>query len=292
MAPELVSAVDALRNDHRHGPLRASADTWFANFKSQAKAANFPLSAYHFLYPHGSASITSQVDTCVNSVGDESIAVMIDHEPDGSGAPIPSVTDHVNFIKGLQSNGFTVHLSYLPHWVWNNMGSPSLAPLANLGLSLTLSSYVAGSGLAASSLYPGSGAWPAAYGGMGAKVWQFTDAAAVAGFLVDANATELSLAETVQLLTNRKDGDMPIIFLQEKGFKGIWSGQLGGALRWHSTQNEATGAQYWANHAGVAWNKGAIETIVPGTLGAFGYRAPGTPLPPATDWSGKGLPGA
>lgn len=182
-------------------PMRSSADTAFAGFRNAAKAAGLPFAAYHFLYPSRSVSIASQAAVAAASIGDTSIAVMIDHEPDGAGAPIPSVADHLAFAKAMRAKGYKVGLSYIPHWVWQDMGSPSLATLANAGLRLQASSYVGGSGFA-STLYPGDGSFPAGYGGMPVWGWQFTDAAKVAGFSVDANAIKGSPADVAAMFSN------------------------------------------------------------------------------------------
>jgi hypothetical protein len=185
---EVRHAAAALVNKGAEGPMRSSADSAFAGFKRQAQSIGLPFAAYHFLYPSRSVSIADQVATAARSIGDTSVMVMIDHEPDGSGAPIPTVNDHLQFALAMRAKGYKVGLSYLPHWVWqDHMGSPSLAALANAGLLLQVSSYVGGSGYA-SALYPGDNSFPAGYGGMSVWGWQFTDTAKVAGYNVDANA--------------------------------------------------------------------------------------------------------
>jgi hypothetical protein len=180
------NAMD-LSGDDR--PMRSSADTAFAGFKRAAKAAGLPFAAYHFLYPSRSVSIANQAATAAASIADTSVMVMIDHEPDGSGAPIPTVSDHLQFALAMRAKGYKVALSYLPRWVWQDMGSPSLAALANAGLKLQASSYVGGSGYA-SALYPGDSSFPAGYGGMSVWGWQFTSSAKVGGQSVDANAVK------------------------------------------------------------------------------------------------------
>lgn len=179
----------AIRAAARSGEIamRSSADTAFAGFKRAAKAVGLPFAAYHFLYPSRSVSIANQAATAAASINDTSVMVMIDHEPDGSGAPIPTVNDHLQFALAMRAKGYKVALSYLPRWVWQDMGSPSLAALGNAGLKLQASSYVGGSGYA-SALYPGDSSFPAGYGGMSVWGWQFTSSALVAGYSVDANA--------------------------------------------------------------------------------------------------------
>lgn len=178
-----------------------SADPDFAGFRSQAQAARGLFGGYHFLYPHSEVSIAHQADVCAAALGSVQ-SVMIDHEPDGSGAPIPSLADAINFAQAMRARGKLVRLQYLPHWVWQSMGSPNLAPLAAAGLELVSSNYT-GAGDYASNLYPGtSGAGWASYGGLRPRLWQFTDGALVAGQRVDANAFEGSLGELSQYFTS------------------------------------------------------------------------------------------
>ena len=182
-------------------------DSQFASFKSQAKKAGIMFGAYHFLYPANSVSVDHQANVCASAVGDKSIPVMIDHEPDGSSAPTPSIDTAVNFAKAMRGKGYRVPLWYLPHWVWqDHLGSPSLP--RDSGLSLVSSDYVSGSGYA-STLYPGdNGAGWDAYGGLTPVIWQFTDQAEVAGQLIDADAFRGSYAELKNLF--QEEDDVPI----------------------------------------------------------------------------------
>jgi hypothetical protein len=161
-------------------------DPEFSTFKHEAHTAGLPVVAYHFLYRGTVRSITTQVNTCAHAVGDKNIPIMIDHETaDGTG--IPSVSDAAAFARGMRAKGFKVTLWYLPHWVWQEMGSPRL-PRA-IG-SLISSNYV-GKHDFASNIYPGKkGVGWVGYGGLTPAIWQFTDAAKVAGREVDANAYE------------------------------------------------------------------------------------------------------
>ncbi len=77
----------------------------------------------------------------------------------------------------ITAAGAHVALSYIPHWYWQQIGSPSLTGVPGL----VASDYVEGSGYA-SALYPGddSGFWTG-YGGIDPVILQFTDTAQVAG---------------------------------------------------------------------------------------------------------------
>ena len=175
----------------------AEPDASFAGFKTQAANAGLLFCAYHFLLPSRLVSIETQVSACADAIRDTRCAVMVDHEPNGSGAATPTVADAIAFAEGMRARSYRVPLWYLPHWVWLNLGSPELP--ANSGMRLVASSYVAGTGYA-SVLYPGAAHWPAAYGGQTPVIWQFTDRAEVAGMSVDADAFEGSLAQLRALL--------------------------------------------------------------------------------------------
>lgn len=71
-------------------------------------------------------TIKHQADVCASAIGDTSIPVMVDHEPDGSGAPTPSVTDALDFANSMRGHGYRVPPWYLPHGVWqDHLGSPT-----------------------------------------------------------------------------------------------------------------------------------------------------------------------
>lgn len=227
--PAIRAAGRALHLADDPAPMRSSADTAFAGFKRAAASAGLPFAAYHFLYPSRSVSIANQAATAAASINDTSVMVMIDHEPDGSGAPIPTVNDHLQFALAMRAKGYKVALSYLPHWVWQDMGSPSLAALANAGLLLQASSYVGGSGYA-SALYPGDSSFPAGYGGMSVWGWQFTSSALVAGYSVDANAVKGSGA-VASMFSNRPtpppapDTEVPGMIIVSPDPNGVPKGQ-------------------------------------------------------------------
>ena len=53
----------------------------------------------------------------------------------------PTVTDVVDFVSQYRALGGIIYLLYLPRWYWVDLGSPSLAPLIELGLLLISSDY-------------------------------------------------------------------------------------------------------------------------------------------------------
>lgn len=182
-------------------------DSEFATFKSQARRAGILFGAYHFLYPASVVSVEHQANVCASAIGDTDTIVMIDHEPDGSNAPTPAISTAVHFANAMRDKGYTVPLWYLPHWVWQRLGSPALPK--NADLKLVSSSYVSGSGYA-SDLYPGDhGVGWDSYGGLTPVIWQFTDQAKVAGQLIDADGYRGSYADLKALFSPKGD-DVPI----------------------------------------------------------------------------------
>lgn len=103
-----------------------------------------------------------------------------------------------NVVNAFNAAGVNVAMVYLPHWYWQQIGSPDLSAFGPDQIALVSSAYPDvsstypdGDGYA-SVIYENSGGdagsgW-APYGGATPTVWQFTDKAAVAGFSVDCNA--------------------------------------------------------------------------------------------------------
>lgn len=148
-------------------------DPFYGHYKVEAARIGAVFFGYHFLRAGGGAA---QADYCFGVTG-PGVNVMIDHEPTtGSN---PSVQDAVDFAARFRARGGLCTLDYLPHWYWQQLGSPSLVPLAAAGLSLVSSNYTA---------YSDTGAGWAGYGGLNPAVWQYTDALAYSGQNVDFNA--------------------------------------------------------------------------------------------------------
>jgi hypothetical protein len=174
------------------------ADGYYAHYRSEAARVGAVFFAYHFLHPGGGAA---QAAWC-HSVTGSGVNAMIDLEP--TGGAMPSVADAVDFAVRYRALGGLCSLAYLPRWAWQQLGSPSLAPLARAGLSLVSSDYTA---------YADSGPGWAGYGGLNPVVWQYTDRQAYSGTTVDFNAFRGTLDQLRALLgyAPGTDGDdMPI----------------------------------------------------------------------------------
>lgn len=172
----------------------------YADQKNEAGRAGAFFGAYHFLH-QGNA--VAQADFAFSVVGAET-PLMIDFEPttgairemaeppegltgehldglsqrtDAAAAMVsaPAVSDAAAFCDRYRSHGGIVHLIYLPHWYWNQLGSPSLAALSGRSLNLVTSVY------AGNPEDPAGPGW-VNYGGMGpVTAWQYTSSGTVNG---------------------------------------------------------------------------------------------------------------
>lgn len=188
--------------------------TW-PGFRDAARANGLIVAGYHYVTLDDPAA---QARTFVDHLGDRTVPVMLDFEANSGG--ISNFWAVVNAINAL---GLQVALSYIPHWYWQQIGSPDLSQVPGL----IASNYVAGSG-DASNLYPGdqSGYW-AGYGGRSVDILQFTDAASVAGQSVDADAFRGTAAELNALLTSTSTSEGDMTPQQAQQLTDIWIQLLG-----------------------------------------------------------------
>lgn len=148
---------------------------------AQAKADGvFPF-AYHFLHAGNAAA---QAAWCHQHAG--STPLMLDFEP--SLQSRPALADAVEFRNSYRSLGGVITLNYLPRWYWVQLGMPSLAPLADLGLiSSNYTTYA--------DVSSAAGWMP--YGGLTPVAWQYTDVGSLGSVLgnIDYNAYRGALPE-------------------------------------------------------------------------------------------------
>jgi hypothetical protein len=150
-------------------------DATWPGYRDAARANGLLVAGYHYL--RGDCDIDAQAELFLAHLGDA--ATMIDFEANSG-----DMDTFWAFVAAVNARGHRVHLSYIPRWYWQQVGSPDLSGVPGL----IQSSYVSGTGPAA-ELYPGDAAtaWHG-FGGQAVDVLQFTDAARVAGYAVDANA--------------------------------------------------------------------------------------------------------
>jgi Glycosyl hydrolases family 25/Putative peptidoglycan binding domain len=143
--------------------------------------------AYHFLH---AGNPEGQAEWCYAHVCD--IPLMLDWEPSGSSRP--GISDAAGFTDYYRSLGGTVIPLYLPHWYWQQLGSPSLALFASRGMALVSSNYTG---------YSDYGPGWAPYGGMIPQIWQYTSAQTWNGQPVDYNAFQGTATELIELVSGR-----------------------------------------------------------------------------------------
>lgn len=165
----------------------------YARVARDATSRGIPWAAYHFLRRGSGAA---QADYFHGVAGN--VPCMLDVETAGNGT-MATVQDCLDFANRLRAYGSSVRLVYLPHWYWQNLGSPSLVPLAQAGMALVSSNY---------TTYSDTGPGWSPYGGVTPTVWQYTDAHSLNGFSVDYNAFRGTADEFRALLTEGTITDM------------------------------------------------------------------------------------
>lgn len=173
------------------------SDASYAGWRAQARQLGTPFAWYHFLTTQDPAA---QVQHTLACIGDKTLPGMLDVEPQLQTGSKPTLGDITAYADIARSAGMNLRLVYLPHWYWQQIGSPDLTPLADRGLFLVSSSYPGGTGSPA-ALYPGDGAagW-ASYGGMTPAFYQYTNQASDGGWVLDFNAFRGTRAQLLAVL--------------------------------------------------------------------------------------------
>jgi lysozyme len=174
-------------------------DADYPSWRSQAAARGMPFAWYHFLSGEDAAS---QVRHTLACVGDRGLPGMLDveNEDTSRGTFRPTFAQTLADVDAAHAAGLNLRLVYLPHWMWQQMGSPDLTPLTARGVYLVSSAYPGGSGGPA-AIYPGdsAGGW-AAYGGVTPLLYQFTNRASDGGQAMDYNAFRGSIQQLAAYL--------------------------------------------------------------------------------------------
>jgi GH25 family lysozyme M1 (1,4-beta-N-acetylmuramidase) len=144
-----------------------------------AKRDDFLAIGYHYVTTNDPAA---QAQTYLAQVGDPTVPCMLDFEANSG-----DITNYWAVLNAFNAAGLEIALSYLPRWYWEQIGRPDLSSVPGL-----VSSAYYERGTYASTEYAESGGdngfgW-GSYGGATPVVWQFTDAAVIAGLSVDCNA--------------------------------------------------------------------------------------------------------
>lgn len=184
--PDLSSfqdGLDAGALPHPFVIMKISEGTYYTDrdyptWRAQAQASGKIPIGYHFISGEDPAAQAAHLAACI---GDKSLPLMLDWEPNGTFQP--TLKQLLAVADAMAAAGLRVRLAYAPRWHWAALGSPSLAGLTDRGIALVASAYPGGTG------YPGDGAagW-LPYGGLTPLLYQYTDHAPVQGRGVDMNA--------------------------------------------------------------------------------------------------------
>lgn len=163
--------------------------------RDEAKANGLILAGYHYVR---TSSAVGQAANCRSYIGDPSIPVILDMER-GSG----DIAQYRAVLSAFRAAGLNVALSYIPHFYWVEVGSPSLAGLPPLWAATYPSMRVA----PASELYQavGPSLWTG-YGGLPVVVLQFASTALVQSQTIDADAFLGTREELAALLNTSTTG--------------------------------------------------------------------------------------
>lgn len=222
---------------------KASEGTYYTDgsyqgWRRQAASLKKPFVWYHFLSSESAAAQVAHTKACV---GDLTLPGMLDVEP--AGASKPTLAQVLAYADEAKAAGLRLRLVYLPHWYWQELGSPSLAGLASRGLALISSSYPGGTG-SAPRLYPGDKAagWNP-YGGVTPALYQYTNQATDGGRPLDYNAFRGTVEQLLAVLNPTPGED---VALDNTDAKTLWSYTNGDHPDVHQTLMDA------ATHSGAA----------------------------------------
>lgn len=220
-------------------------DAWYGNFHSQAISVGAVFSGYHFLKQEGSAA--EQARYYHNFAGNT--PCMLDVETEGSSMPRinPEVLSFINTLKALGGRCWGV---YLPHWYWQNIGSPDLRPVNDAGAVIVSSAYdyVGGDG--------GVG-WNA-YGNASPVVWQFTDKLAYGGQHVDFNAYKGNQAQFAALVNGGGAVPTPAPVPAPTGVPVVSLARVLSSAHTDTQPSRPTGDT--SNYANVIWVERALQS--------------------------------
>jgi hypothetical protein len=174
-------------------------DPDYQGWRAQAAQLGKPFAWYHFLTDE---DVHAQVAHLLDKVGDKTLPGMLDVEPQPQTGSRPTLAQTLAFADAAHAAGLNLRLTYLPHWYWAELGSPSLSGLTSRGLYLVSSQYPGGTGNP-EALYPGDSAagWQPYYsGGPVPLFYQYTDKASDGGKSEDFNAFRGTVAQLLSFL--------------------------------------------------------------------------------------------
>jgi hypothetical protein len=181
-------------------------DPYWQPVLQASQEAGLAVIGYHYVTTDDPAS---QAETWLGNNGGP--VAMFDWEANGG-----NVANYFAVAEAFAAVGVTVVLGYCPQWYWEEVGEGDLSAIP----VLVSSAYPTAAAGYASSLYASGGGdsgegWDS-YGNATPQVWQFTDAALIAGLSVDCNVA--------------KDADLQTLFGQEPTMTPEQAAQLTAVL--------------------------------------------------------------
>jgi hypothetical protein len=207
---------------------------------AEARAAGLLVAAYH--YVRGDASAAAQVANVQRAVPRD-VPVIPDVEANSGG--IGLVRD---VVARLRLAGYSVPLSYIPRWYWQQVGSPSLAGLPPLWSSRYPDNVI---GSIADEWADVPASYWNGYGDLDVVILQFTSSVRIAGHQpLDANAFRGTREQLAALLGSQEEDPMRnLILAREQGGSAVWVGD--GLIRRHvADTQELQGLQFWIQQRG------------------------------------------
>jgi len=197
-------------------------DPTYVIFKQDADRRGIPFAGYHWI---DTTDLGAQAVNAFRIMGNT--PCMWDAEASGS-----TVARIVDITKRYRALGGNPRMVYLPHWWWqDHLGSPSLQPLADLGLALVSSAYPAAG-------YSPTGIGWNGYGGMSPDIWQYTDKQIFNGVPVDFNAYRGTVEQLRTLWGLTSQGDEMYFVIKEAGPLQNAAGRYGGGTYQFATTGD------------------------------------------------------
>lgn len=215
-------------------------DSEFGANLAEARAAGLLVAAYH--YVRSNATAAAQVAN-VARVIPRDVPVIPDVEANSGGIVLVRAV-----VAGLRAAGYSVPLSYIPRWYWQQIGSPSLAGLPPLWSSRYPDNVV---GSIADEWADVPANYWNGYGGLNVAVLQFTSSVRIAGHQpLDANAFRGTRQELAALLGSQEEDPVKnLIIAREEGGTAVWVGD--GITRRHiQDSKELDGLRFWIQQRG------------------------------------------
>ncbi|WP_052956740.1 hypothetical protein [Mycolicibacter heraklionensis] len=164
-------------------------DPYWPTVRDWCNANNVPVIGYHYVTTNDPASQAAKF--IANGGGAN---VMLDFEANSGG-----IDNFWAVVRAFNAVGVNVALSYLPHWYWQQIGSPSLVGVPGLVSSSYFERGTYGS-IEYQDARGDSGIGWLGYGGVSPVIWQFSDGAIIDGKSVDVNAFRGTVDELRTLL--------------------------------------------------------------------------------------------